>query len=918
VTLRVPFHLFRRDKPAPAVGLLLESDDPADLLAACARLDDPLIFPVAGGFLIVADSASPVPNAARLRRLSENCYLPADADLVPALLPAEAVDLTVTRGLVFRPNRPPLAFEPANPFRPAAFLMVKKPRLDDWEPFPEGPKIADRLLAITRIISDPPIDEMLAGDGPSVGTDDARPPASGVGRRALGKMSAGLGKGLGAIGKAIGSKKLGELGDKLKAKGAEIAPRISEDLLGRQEAALQHLLKKFREGKTDDALRHAVPVGKEAGRGSRPYASDRLPSRGLFWTLSGLFGSGQIGSIWVGGNPDTWRDLIAEYHRAAREASERGDFRRAALIYGKLLSDFRSAAVMLSKGGLHREAGILFRDKVGDLTRAAYEFAEAGDHEEALRLYRESHLHVEAGDLLRRIGEEDLALAEYHKAADRVIQLRQDHVEAGDILLKKTGRADLAGVYYARGWEARSNSLSLARNASACAERLVEIYGLAENRDHFWQLLGEAEDWLREPGWSHDAGRFFNKVAECAELPHLKNDRPEIRDRCRLGLAEKLRQHTQVEHTAGTIVSDLFGAKDRWSPAVVSDADFALRASLKQRTRLEKPTPRPTAVISLHNGTVTAAVQAPESGDVFVGFRDGTVMRYDPDGGVVRTVVHREITPAGEALGISTDPVGEWVAVLRSGSAGPTDVSSLTAWRRLGTDFSLHEQTLLPPAGQDVFGLLPLIIQIFGESAIGVGTTNGVLWFMQRTLVPDVHAPSATLPATTYLKLRIPEPAGADSVFTFQGGSVSWGGGKAFVGWMPDPAPGSTLFTPQVSWNVSSHNSVQLAGLFDNGHLYCTDVERQDDGTLNVRTRSFASPGEFRAATVWGAGKAIGVTATGKVHWLRVAGTGFEEWSPATSLPTPARPVACFPSYQTTELLVVLENDGLVRVRVPG
>src|SRR5205823_10050001 len=122
------------------------------------------------------------------------------------------------------------------------------------------------------------IDEMLAGEGPPIGTDDARPPQTGVGRRAVGKMSVGLGKGLGALGKAIGSKSLGKLGDKLKAKGTEIAPRITEQVLGQQEAALQHLLKKFREGKTDDALRHAVPIGNEAGRGSRPYGSAHLPT----------------------------------------------------------------------------------------------------------------------------------------------------------------------------------------------------------------------------------------------------------------------------------------------------------------------------------------------------------------------------------------------------------------------------------------------------------------------------------------------------------------------------------------------------------------------------------------------------------------------------------------------------------------
>src|SRR5262245_4565251 len=117
VPVRVPFHLRRRPEPAPAVGLILESDDPASLLAACARLHDPLIFPVRGGFLVIADAVPAVPNAVRLRKLSESCYLPADADLVPALLPAEAVDLTAARGLVFLPGRDPLAFDAARPLR---------------------------------------------------------------------------------------------------------------------------------------------------------------------------------------------------------------------------------------------------------------------------------------------------------------------------------------------------------------------------------------------------------------------------------------------------------------------------------------------------------------------------------------------------------------------------------------------------------------------------------------------------------------------------------------------------------------------------------------------------------------------------------------------------------------------------------
>lgn len=915
MALRVPFSLLRREEPAAIAGLLLESDDPEALLAACARLTDPLVFRVAGGFLIVADSVSLVPNSLRLRRLSENCYLPADADLVPALLPAEAVDLTARRGLVFLPNRSPLAFDPAQELNPAAFLSIAKPRREDWEPFPAGPTIAERLISITRLIPDPPLDELLSGGGPPIGADDARPPSSGAGRRAIGKMSAGLGKGLGAIGKAIGSKKLGDLGDKLKAKGAEIAPRINEDLLGRQEAALQHLLKKFRQGKTDDALRHAVPIGNEPGRGSRAYGSAQLPTHGLFWSLASLFGGGGRASIWAGGNPETWRDLIAEYHKAAREAAERGDFRRAALIYAKLLSDFRSAAAMLSKGGLHRESGILYRDKVRDRTRAAHEFAQAAEYDEALKLYRESHLYVEAGDLLRRMGEEELAIVEFHKAADRVVQMRQDHVEAGDILLQKTGRADLAGAYFARGWESRSQSLSLARNASGCAERLIEIYAFAEPRDPFWELLGQAEDWLNDPGWSHDAGRFFNKVAGLADLPHLRSERPEIRDRCRLGLANKLRQHAKVEQSAGTIASDLFGVEKRWSPAVVSDADFALRSSMKQRPKFAKPAPRPVGIVSLYSGTATAAIQAPGSTDLFVGFRDGTLVHYHPPSGRIKLL---QEGCGQQVVGLAVDEDGTCVACLRFSGHNPNSPIQILLcpldllYRRL-TDFEHRSRTHFGSSSERLVGLLPLI-----HGAVGVSTINGVTWFdMPALTLREEMGPTPLLPPTTYLKIRIAEANRPENTFTFEGGSVSWGGRKVYIGWMPDPAAGSTLFTPPVAWSVDSPSSVRLAGLFDNGHFYSSQIVRQLDGTVINRTRSFTVPSGFRAAAIWQTERVIGVSAANRVYWLRESGLGFEEWSPSTELVTPMPAVACFTSHRTRELLVVLEDGDLARVPIP-
>jgi|SRR5262245_14066880 len=915
--VRVPFRLLRRLDLAPAAGLLLPSPDPAALLAACARLVDPVVFPVAGGFLIVADAIPVgVPNATRLRRLSENLYLPIDADLIPALMPAEAVELTARRGLVFVPNRDALAFDATRPLRPAAFLAVPTPRREHWEPFPAGDPPADRLTAITRIIPDITPDDLLQPGSHGIGTESPQAPQVGPGRRALGRASLGLGKGLSALGRLFGSKGLAGLGGKFAGFAVALAPRLTEELLGKQEAALQRLLQRFREGQTDDALRHAIPVGEQPGRGGQLYESDKLPPRSLSWSLSSLFGGGGAASIWAGGNPDTWRDLVAEYRKAARDAADRGDFRRAAVIYAKLLNDFRSAAEVLSRGGLHREAGIVFRDKVKQLDRAAREFEQAGEHDEALRLYRAAWMHIEAGDLLRRLGDENEAVEEYHRAAQRVIDMRRDYVEAGDILLRKTGRADLAVPYFELGWDRRRESLANAQNALPCAERLIEIHALAEDRGPFWNVFAEAEEWLREPARFHDAGRFFNKALECGDLAALKSERPELHDRCRLGLAGQLRQFARAESTPGTAVADLFGASRRWSPAVLSDAEFAVRAAVK-RPRAEPRPVRGMTFLRLHSETVTAAVVAAETGDLFVGFRDGLVFRYDSWTGEIRDVHHE---PARPVVGLATDLTGESLAILCevAGAVSDGTVTMVLAYvERSGPGYRARSHVQVWDQQGQVTGLLPLIDRSEASTAVGVNAAEGVTWYDLPGLIHRAKTgTSRTLPPTTHLRLRVTTALG-ESTVTFEGGTVAWGRRSAFLGWMPDPAPGSTLHTPQVAWLVASPHAIELAGLFDNATIYWSEVNRELAGELRTRTVAYVAPGGFRAVTVWRPGRVIGVTATNRIVWLKARAQRFEEWAMATDVPVPSRAVGCFPSRRTNEVLVALDDGGLVRVPVP-
>src|SRR5437763_8925518 len=130
--MRVPFRLRKTSRAAPATGLLLLSEDVADLLALCARLGPgrdgpggdasgvgalPPVYPVPGGFLVQPRGAVPpaLPGVVRLRGLVPNLYLPVDSALVPGLLEDEAAGLVRGRGLVFLPGGQVLGFDPARP-----------------------------------------------------------------------------------------------------------------------------------------------------------------------------------------------------------------------------------------------------------------------------------------------------------------------------------------------------------------------------------------------------------------------------------------------------------------------------------------------------------------------------------------------------------------------------------------------------------------------------------------------------------------------------------------------------------------------------------------------------------------------------------------------------------------------------------
>jgi hypothetical protein len=542
--MKVAFHLRRLQVSEPATAFLLLGHAVDSLLDLCTRLGcDPLpaIYPVADGFLLKLPrpTRASYPRTIRLRSLAGDLLIPVDAELIPSLHSDEAQGLVRDRGLIFLPGERVLTYAPNEPLPLSKLLTLGQSERQTWQSLPAPRQWAERIQQIRLDVPDLPAEEILEGGAGDIGTEDLRPEDSGLGSKILGQGSMIAGKGMMGLGKLLHSQKLTNWGAKLIRNALDLAPRLSEGLFGRQEAALRWLLREFREGNLQRALRRALPLLGSGERGRTVSGGFRLPFHNLLYSLRNILGIGDgVVGVWYGG-ADIQAELTLEYRKAAELAAASGDYRRAAFIYGKLLRDYRSAANVLLQGGLCHDAAILYLTKVGDHLAAARAFAAAGELDRAVELCRQAGEHLLAGDLLRRAGEEEAAVAEYQAAADELVSSHQDYLAAGELLLSRAARADLAGTYFATGWEMRPG-----KNDVPCATRLARLLAEKEAADELLGLVSEAEEYLVTPGNDVAAAQFFNEVARLAEQPTLAKVRDDLRDRSLLALAVKLlRRH---------------------------------------------------------------------------------------------------------------------------------------------------------------------------------------------------------------------------------------------------------------------------------------------------------------------------------------------------------------------------------------
>jgi tetratricopeptide (TPR) repeat protein len=903
--MKVAYQLRPLPAAYPAVALLVPGRDAADVLEFASALSlDPLppVHLVADGFLITLPEPIDVPVAGviRLRGLSVDLLLPVDAELVPPLLPDEAAALVRDHGLVLLPGGRVLQYDPNDALPPGRLLEVGSVDRPAWTSLPEAEELAQD---VTEIVLDMPATlppEVLEAGGEGVGTEAPQIPDAPLPSKVAGKTLFGLGKSFAWLGKALHLPGLSAFGATLLGGAMSLMPRLSEKLIGQQEAMLRHLLRQFRMGNIDEALRRALPLSGDM-RGANMARDARLPRHDLFYSLVNLLGArGSKGrtSLWFL-RSNIQHELMQEYRKQADLAAARGDFRRAAFIYGKLLHDFHAAALVLSRGGLHRDAAILCERALNNLALAAREWEAAGEVDRALALYLKLGDHAQAGDLLRRAGEEERAVEQYQLAAAKLVADGLRHYEAGQLLETRGHRLDLALPYYEDGWVARPHG-----NPIPCVLRLAQHHALHGTVASLLELTGEAETFL--DAWDPEsAATFYDALARHAEIPAMAPIAPELRDRARLGLARKLVQGS--ERRGGHYLATLFPADSPWPTPVVRDAEHAMGLATRPRVESDRTT---GTLRRFRNSTVSAAYQLPVSKEVFLGLANGEVICYRPGTGDVVSVTQEK----GPVLSLSACGADNYLVILSQ----PEPKRVTLAVRTRSTSY----ETLIYKS-LTVDGSAWLCSPFANKSTNVVGIYAGRMYCVCR--VPDLVARApwkhlANEDATAAVLCAVPESPRGAWLLAFYPSRVEWyldadtPAWSTALPWTPSHGEGAALAQPLIQAVWDDSGPLEITGLDANGGLRQSLLRPAAPATPKTISAWPPDEGAFRAFARVRTFLTAGVTQTA-VHWLR--GTSMKPAAPPTPIRA-ANPVAAFVLPASDELLIVDADCSLLRVGIRG
>jgi tetratricopeptide (TPR) repeat protein len=249
-----------------------------------------------------------------------------------------------------------------------------------------------------------------------------------------------------------------------------------EDLEKQRDSELKRLSDLF-EKNSDEALQYAIPLNSPyLNRGTAASPSARLAWRPTQFNLNRL-GGGRAVDGWNMGN--YYSELRTKYLKAAQDAIEKKDFKKAAYVYAHLLGDYSMAASTLRQGKHFREAAVLYKDHLKNLPLAAACLEEGGLYTEAIELYTGLNQHEKAGDLYMMLSQEEPALQCYEKCVDLAV-LNKDYLEESRIITDKIGDRQRARKVLLNGWQD-------VKQSEACLMKYFDLVADEKNEPlHTW------------------------------------------------------------------------------------------------------------------------------------------------------------------------------------------------------------------------------------------------------------------------------------------------------------------------------------------------------------------------------------------------------------------------------------------------
>lgn len=226
----------------------------------------------------------------------------------------------------------------------------------------------------------------------------------------------------------------------------------THDLEERSKQEMDKLLDMFRND-PEEALRYAIPLDIDGtSRGKGLSARFRLIRRWNELTLSGR--RSRVGGGTVVGMDDEFARLKGQYHSTAKALITKGDHRKAAFVYLRLLKDYRLAAQTLEEGGLYAEAASIYLEHSRDKVKAAECYEKGQLIQPAIDLYLELGKDEKVGDLYRSINKRKEAGLYYKKVINGYTENGQ-YLKASSVAREKMDDDEWAQLLLMEGW--RSN-----------------------------------------------------------------------------------------------------------------------------------------------------------------------------------------------------------------------------------------------------------------------------------------------------------------------------------------------------------------------------------------------------------------------------------------------------------------------------